>query len=424
MTKMNDGPLELVIVLATSTGGVGTHVRSLVERLPGLGVQVTVAAPAETGERFGFAEAGARFVPVEIATAPRPQQDLAAVRELRRVLGSADVVHAHGFRAAALTGLALGRRRRGRTPFVATWHNAVLGGGPKRTLLAGLETLAARRADVTLGASSDLVERARRLGAADARLAPVAAPAMAAPQRDREAVRAELGAGERPVVLAVGRLAPQKDYDTLLAAVAAWGRRDPQPLVVIAGDGPEQARLQTIVDDGGLDVRLLGRRDDVPDLLAAADLYLITSTWEARALVVQEAMRAGVPVVATEVGGLPELVGDAAVTVPPGDPRAVADAVVGLLDDPDRRAALAAAGRTRSESWPDEDDTARHAADVYRELTAPRPADAAGADGVAVIIPAKDEQDRVGVTVGAALGIAGVDVVVVVDDGSVDRTSG
>lgn len=368
LTDTGGARLRVAQVLATSTGGVGTHVRSLVDRLPALGIDVTVVAPAETGELFGFVAAGARFSPVEISTVPRPRQDLAAVRLLREVLRQADVVHAHGFRAAASAGLALGRRRPGRLPLVATWHNAVLGGGPRRAVLTGLEALAARRADLTLGASTDLVDRARSLGAADSRVAPVAAPAMAPARRGRDEVRAELGAGERPLILAVGRLAPQKDYDTLLGAVAAWGRRDPQPLVVVAGDGPDQDRLQHLVDNQGLDVRFLGRRDDVPDLLAAADLYVITSRWEARALVVQEAMRAGVAVVATAVGGLPELVGDAAELVPAGDSAAVARAVVGLLDDDEKRGNLAKSATARAATFPDEDDTARQLAGIYRDL--------------------------------------------------------
>jgi glycosyltransferase involved in cell wall biosynthesis len=147
---------------------------------------------------------------------------VSAVRALKRVVAGSEVVHAHGLRAAALTGLAMGRRRPGRTPLVATWHNALLGEGVKRRALAGLERLAVRRADVTLGASSDLVARALELGADDARLAPVAAPALAEPSRGRDAVRSELGVGSRTLVLAVGRLAPQKDYDTLLDAAAAW----------------------------------------------------------------------------------------------------------------------------------------------------------------------------------------------------------
>ncbi|HJU97434.1 MAG TPA: glycosyltransferase, partial [Jiangellaceae bacterium] len=167
---------------------------------------------------------------------------------------------------------------------------------------------------------------------------------------------------------AVGRLAPQKDYDTLLDAVAGWGRRKPQPLVAVAGSGPEHDRLQRIIDGRGLAVRLLGHRHDVTDLLAAADVYLLTSTWEARALVVQEAMRAGVAVVATAVGGVPELVDDAAVLVPAGDAAAVARAVVDLLDDKERRRELAGRGLALSANWPDEDDAARQVAAVYTEL--------------------------------------------------------
>ena len=79
---------------------------------------------------------------------------------------------------------------------------------------------------------------------------------------------------------------------------------------------------------------LLGHRTDVADLLAAADLAVVTSDWEARQLFAQEALRAGVPLVATAVGGLPELVGDAAVLVPPGDVDALDAAVRRLLDDP------------------------------------------------------------------------------------------
>jgi glycosyltransferase involved in cell wall biosynthesis len=95
---------------------------------------------------------------------------------------------------------------------------------------------------------------------------------------------------------------------------------------------------------------------------------VLTSRWEARALVVQEAMRAGVPVVATAVGGLPELADDAAVLVPPADAEAVARAVASLLDHDGRRAELARRARERALTWPDEDDTARAVAATYREV--------------------------------------------------------
>jgi glycosyltransferase involved in cell wall biosynthesis len=356
------------LVLATSTGGIGTHVASLVERLPGLGVDVTVVCPAATEEQFGFETRGAGFIPVDMATVPRPREDIAAIRALRGSLADVDVVHTHGLRATSLAALALGRRRPGRIPLVATWHNAVLGSGIRRRVLVGLELLSARRADVTLGASADLVARAVRMGAPAARFLPVAAPTMPPPTRDPADVRTELGVDDRPLLVAVGRLASQKDYGTLLDAAAAWQARSPRPMLAIAGDGPERDRLQRVIDTRGLDAHLLGHRDDVPDLLAAADLYLLTSTWEARPLVVQEAMRAGVPVVATTVGGVPELAGDAAVLVPPADAVAVARAVVDLLDDETRRDELARRGRKRASGWPDEDDTAREVAAIYRQL--------------------------------------------------------
>lgn len=360
--------MKVTMVLGTSTGGVGAHVRSLAQRLPAHGIAVAVAGPAETDEAFGFSAAGAVFRPVEIG--PGPRGALGAVRSLRDAAAGSDVVHAHGLRAAVLTGIALGRRQPGRTPYVATWHNAVLGGRAWRGALSGLEALAARRADVTLGASSDLVERARELGAPDARLGPVAAPELRPASRPAEQVRAELGAGDRPVVLCVGRLAPQKDYDTLLGAAEILVHGEPGPLIAVAGDGPERARLQHAIDAGGLDVLLLGHRSDVPDLLAVADVYLLTSRWEARALVLQEAMAAGVPVVATAVGGVPELVGDAGLLVPPGDAAEAAHAVEKLLSDPAYRADLAERGKARAATWPDEDATARQVAEIYRELAA------------------------------------------------------
>ncbi len=360
--------MRVVIVLGTSAGGVGAHVRMLARRLPDNGMEVTVACPTGTEERFGFTETGAAYEPVEIDTGPRPLRDWATVRRLRHVTRDAGVVHAHGFRAAAMTGLALGRRRPGRTPLVATWHNAVLGSGPRRRLLARLEALAARRADLTLAVSPDLADRARELGSPDARLAPVPAPTLSPPTRTRAEVRDEFGAGDRPIVLTVARLAPQKDYDTLLEASSHWTDRDPVPLVLAAGDGPEHERLARRILAGGLPVRLLGRRSDIPDLLAAADVFVVTSRWEGSPLVVQEAMAAGVPVVATAVGGVPALAGDGAVLVPPGNPEAVAQAVATLLDDPSARTALVERALAVAAGWPDEAETARRIASVYSEV--------------------------------------------------------
>jgi glycosyltransferase involved in cell wall biosynthesis len=115
-------------------------------------------------------------------------------------------------------------------------------------------------------------------------------------------------------------------------------------------------------------VRLLGHRADVADLLAAADVVVLTSQWEARALIAQEALQAGRPLVATAVGGVPDLVGDAALLVPYGDPDALAQAVGTVLDNPEIAKRLADAGRTQAASWADETAVIDAVLGVYREV--------------------------------------------------------
>jgi glycosyltransferase involved in cell wall biosynthesis len=140
---------------------------------------------------------------------------------------------------------------------------------------------------------------------------------------------------------------------------------------VIAGAGPLTADLVAQAGRTGADVVLLGARDDVPALLAAADVVVVPSRWEARAFVIQEAMRAGRPVVATRVGGTPELTGaDGAILVPPGDPAALAEAVAALLDDASLAARLGAAARQRSASLASERDAVQSAVAIYARLVA------------------------------------------------------
>ena len=120
-------------------------------------------------------------------------------------------------------------------------------------------------------------------------------------------------------------------------AAAVYDRPDLRFVIV---DGPERDTLQRRIVEERLQVNLLGRSDDIGSLLAAADLALLTSTWEARALVAQEALLAGVPLVSTRVGGIEELVGSAAVLVPPGDVEEAARQIVALADNPDERRRL------------------------------------------------------------------------------------
>jgi glycosyltransferase involved in cell wall biosynthesis len=175
------------------------------------------------------------------------------------------------------------------------------------------------------------------------------------------------------LLLAAGALERHRGYDVLLDAVRVWQRHDPVPLLVIAGEGALRQKVRRRIEAEDLPVRLLGSREDVPELLAAADLALLPSSWESRSVFAQEALRAGVPLVATAVGGTPELVGNAAELVPYGDAGALGAAVLRLLGDAERRQRLAERGTWQARTWPTEDATVAHVLSVYDELTQPVP---------------------------------------------------
>jgi glycosyltransferase involved in cell wall biosynthesis len=360
-------PLHAVQVLGGGSAGSSAHVRSLAAGLVARGVRVTVCAPDEAERTYDFTGAGAAHVAVARSTDP------SSVAALRAVCADADLVHAHGLHAGLRASLALGRR----VPFVVTWHTRAHAEGPRAHLLRLLERRVAKAASILLGTSSDLVDRARQRGARDARLAAVALPApggAGAGDADGSAAskaRAELGAVERPLLLAAGALERHRGHEVLLDAVRVWRRHEPEPLLVIAGEGPLRPELQRRIEEERLPVRLLGSREDVTELLAAADLAVLSSSWESRSVLAQEALRTGVPLVATAVGGTPELVGDAAELVPYGDAEALGAAVVRLLGDAGRRAWLVERGVWQAGTWPTEDATVAQVLSVYDELTLP-----------------------------------------------------
>jgi glycosyltransferase involved in cell wall biosynthesis len=367
---------RVVEALATSAGGVGTHVRTIVPAITAAGARVGVCGAPATEELFGFSAVGADFRPVDISAGLAPVADTRAVWQLRRATAGADLVHAHGLRAGLVAAAArrlAGERER---PLVLTLHNALQdSSGARRRLLRSVEGLTIRAADLVLAVSGDLADNARRLGARDVRVVPALAPPLPPATRTRVEVREELGVDDgRPLVVAVGRLHPQKGYDVLFDAVARWereGRLHPAPLVAIAGDGPLEAELAERIRAERLPVLLLGRRSDVADLLGAADLCVLPSRWEGSPFTAQEALRAGTPLVSTRAGGIPELVGHGAALVPVGDAAALADAVVRVLGDPAHAAELAAAGRAQAAGWPDEEAAGRTIVAVYRELLGP-----------------------------------------------------
>ncbi|WP_194785374.1 glycosyltransferase [Actinomyces haliotis] len=350
MTRTNDQHepatprRRLLEVSGSAAGGVRAHLGECARLLSAEGHDVVVEAPAAvlTGLDLGAARSEA----LEVGPAPRPSDALAVAR-LRRLGRRADVVHAHGLRAGSLAALALGRRRPGRTRLVVTLHNRTVGSRATRAVGERLEALIAARADAVLAVSPDIVDTVRERGAAEIALAVIPAPAARTDGLAPTASSVESawpGAGRR--VLTVARLAPQKGLDLLLDAAVLLTERGAAPMTwAVAGEGPLRDELETRIRAEHLPARLLGRREDVGVLMEAADVVVQTSLWEGQPLTVQEALRVGAAVVATDVGGTAVTARGGAVLVEP-EAVALADAVAGLLADD---AALTAA-RSRSSS--------------------------------------------------------------------------
>lgn len=174
----------------------------------------------------------------------------------------------------------------------------------------------------------------------------------------RAAVRAELGyvdGGDGAVVaVMVARLAPLKGHDLMLRALARLADRHPSLRLLVVGDGPERAGLEALASELGVAgrVRFTGLRRDVLRLLAGADIGVLPSAHEAVPLSVIEQMASGLPVVVTDVGGLPDIVADGqeGYVVPSGDVDALTRRVGELVDDAETRQTLGKAARRRAES--------------------------------------------------------------------------
>ena len=330
--------MKVLEVMALSTGGVGRHVAFLAERLGRSGLEIDVAAPAAVEIAMPKPH-----LPLEIPGGAGPSlwnaaRVVAAKKQLGGLIAERayDVVHAHGLRAALLTLDAAGE-----TPVIVTLHNLV-----RRETSGRIKSIAFRRGEhrvleraqhvfaVSQEMADDLTRRVPA-AASKVELLPIGLPVPSA-SRPRAEVRAELGVGAQPLLITVARLAPQKALDVMLEAVA----RVEKAVLAIVGRGQLEPELRALSKDLGIAdrVRFLGWKQDVGDYLGAADAFVLSSTWEARALAVQEAILAEVPVVSTAVGGMPELIEDrvSGLLVPPNDPEALAGAIRAMLADPEQ----------------------------------------------------------------------------------------
>ncbi|HEX8714352.1 MAG TPA: glycosyltransferase, partial [Solirubrobacteraceae bacterium] len=251
-------------------------------------------------------EAGVRFLPLRRTR----KLDVPAWARLERFLRQerVDVLHSHKFGSnvwASIVGTFA------RVPvMLAHEHTWSFEGQPWRRALD--RELIARACDRFIAVSREDRRRMTEVERIDPRrtlFIPNGVPPF--PPAAGGDVRAELGvAAGAPVLGVVGLLRPQKAHETLLRATALLAPEWPALQVLIVGDGPERARLERIVDELGVhaNVRFVGLRTDIPDVLAALDIAVCCSDFEGSPLSVLEYMDAGLPVVATRVGGLPDLV--------------------------------------------------------------------------------------------------------------------
>lgn len=192
----------------------------------------------------------------------------------------------------------------------------------------------------------------------------------------RQSARLELGVPTDALVVGtIGRLDPVKAYDYLIAAFAEVKRTSPtsvSSILIVIGDGPERARLVQLADDSGAaeSIRFCGWRNDAGRLLGLMDLFVLPSDSEGTSLSLLEAMASGTAVVATSVGGTPDVLGDsgAGILIPPRDHDALVSAIKVLLADPIRRESMGARGRARVEECYSFQAMADAYHDLYTEL--------------------------------------------------------
>jgi glycosyltransferase involved in cell wall biosynthesis len=302
-----------------------------------------------------------------------PKIDVSLLRRLRRQLiaDRIDVLHMHLFGATLHGTLAASRMPRLAT--VVSLHSNRADNLPQRLIYPRLF----RAADSVVGVSRDASrEMSRRHRGLDGKLVTVlngidVDAFRRHPDLERLAASVGVPAGAR-IVGTVGRLSPEKGHFLLLDAFHEVTRHHADAFLLVVGRGDLGESLARRAADLGIanSVRLLGARDDVPDLLSLMHVFVLSSFWEGLPLVLLEAMAAGVPVVSTAVGGVPEVVDHErdGLVVPPSDPAALASAMCRILDDNALANRLRFAARTKVEAQFSVASMARQHARLYERL--------------------------------------------------------
>jgi len=372
-TALTSSLTILHLLAPAPVGGLETVVATLATAQRRAGHTVIVAPTLSgPGDGWNFT-ASLEHADVELVPLIVSRRGYLRERSLIRALcrsRSVNVVHTHGYRSDIVGGHA---GHESKVPIVTTVHGFT-GGGLKNRAYEALQRFVFRRFDAVVAVSRPQADQLRTSGVSDRRLhiIPNALAPHGAPL-DRAAARRALELPAEGLLAGwVGRVSREKAVDVFIDALSSIGDRVIQG--VILGDGPERAAEQARADSVAPSRFLwLGAVPDAARYFAAFDLFVLSSRAEGLPMVLLEAMAAGVPIVTTNVGGIPDLLSPAeGALVPPDDPKALASAMRAALDDRAAASARARAAQLRQRAefdvgpWSDRYET------LYRNLIAAR----------------------------------------------------
>ncbi|GAB4209041.1 MAG: glycosyltransferase family 4 protein [Roseiflexaceae bacterium] len=357
--------IRILHVVESTIAGVRRHVYTQVRESDRSRFHIAVACPPQRDLAYGdvgfvhdLEQLGVPVYPLAMRRAIHPAGDFRALARLISLLrlGQYDIIHAHSSKAGFLARLAA--RVAGGPATIYAPHGLYFLGlrSPlKRRFYLTLEQLAGRLTDRLIAVSEgeravllrERIAPADRIVCIENGVLPLALPA----NYDRQAQRAALGQpSDGPLIGTAARLAAQKNPTLFLEAAARLLQHRPDARFVWCGGGELADQTKAHAEALGIAhaVRLLGHREDVVPILAAFDLFWLTSSYEGLPCVLLEAMALSIPIVATDVVGTCDaLQGHAGLLVPPNDAAALADSTLTLLDQPARLEALARAGHQR-----------------------------------------------------------------------------
>ena len=369
------------VITRLNIGGPARQALMLHEALEDRGFACELVSGAPQSEEGAFPPPGERYT---LVPSLRRETDFVADARAVRALGQLmrrrrpDIVHTHTTTAGGLGRIAA---RRAKVPItVHTFHGHVLSGYLSRAqtrALATAERFLARRTDVLVSVSERVRDDLLSLGIgrpSQWRVVPLGlelGDLLSGPAPAAEARRALELPGEAPLVGIVGRLAAIKDHPTFLAMAASVAHRHPEAHFVVAGDGALRPAMESSAKEMlGDRVHFLGWATDLPALYGALDVVVLTSRNEGTPVALIEAAAAGRPVVATAVGGVPEVVkdGQTGFLRPAGDAEGLAGKVGMLLEHPEAGRALGLAGREWVRSRYSAERLVEDLASLYEEL--------------------------------------------------------